>query len=410
LKRQRIRYADWSVAEYGAALRCLIKGRIARGPAPARLAARLAAQYAPATVYPLNFAHTGLAIALALFRARRPGRDEIVVPDYICPSVVQTVEAAGLRAIPAAIGADLNLTVDGVRAVLGERTLAVVAPHMFGSPAPIAAIETLCRAAGVFLVDDAAQVVGEAVGGRLLGTFGDVGLISFAQSKAVVTGVGGSGGVLLVNNADLDGEVRAVWQALPAPRGRLRALLDFLWNYQWQGWTGTSGYYFRRLGERLGWKRPAPQPARIANLDAAIALVQLARLPRLRSGRIACAQAYRAALPEGHGIGFPQYAPGRYLSRVMLSLPPATDLDALRAHLVRAGVETRLGYQTRVRPDCPDEPATAAARRLLGLPFSADLDERTIKEICNLLINALKSLPSIPPLPIQNNEASHSAL
>jgi dTDP-4-amino-4,6-dideoxygalactose transaminase len=410
LKRQRIRYADWSAAEYGAMLGCLLTGRIARGPAPGRLAASLAAQYAPATVYPVNFAHTGLAIALALFRARRPGCDEVVVPDYICPSVVETVEEAGLRAVPAAIGPDLNLTVEGVRAVLGERTLAVVAPHMFGSPAPIAAIETLCRAAGVFLVDDAAQVVGEAAGGRLLGTFGDVGLISFAQSKAVVTGVGGSGGVLLVNNADLDDEVRAAWNALPAPRGRVRALLDFLWNYQWRHWTGASGYYAERLAERLGLSRPAPQPARIAHLDAAIALVQLARLPRLRSGRIACAQAYRNALPESHGIGFPQYAPGRYLSRVMLSLPPGADLDALRAHLERAGVATRLGYQTRVRPDRPDEPATAAARRLLGLPFSAGLDERTIQEICNLLINALKSVPTISPLPTQNNEASHSAI
>jgi dTDP-4-amino-4,6-dideoxygalactose transaminase len=410
LKRQRIRYADWSAAEYGAALRCLVSGRVARGPAPGRLEAHLAAQYAPASVYPLNFAHTGLAIALDLFRARRPGRDEVVVPDYICPSVVQAVEAAGLRAVPAAIGADLNLTLDGVRAALGERTLAVVAPHMFGSPAPIAAIEALCRTAGVFLVDDAAQVVGEAAGDRLLGTFGDVGLISFAQSKAVVTGVAGSGGVLLINNADLDSDARAAWERLPAPRGRVRALLDFLWNYQWQGWTGTSGYYLRRLGERLGWKRPAPQPARISNLDAEIALVQLARLPRLRSGRIACAQAYRAALPEGHGIGFPQYAPGRYLSRVMLSLPPGTDLDALRARLARAGLDTRLGYQTRVRPDCPEEPATAAARRLLGLPFSAFLDERTIKDICNLLIITLKSVPSVPSLPTQNNETSHSAL
>lgn len=410
MKRQRIRYADWSAAEYGAVLRCLLSGRVARGPAPARLAARLAAQYAPSTVYPLNFAHTGLAIALDLFRARRPDRDEVVVPDYICPSVVQAVEAAGLRAVPAAIGADLNLTVDGVRAVLGERTLAVVAPHMFGSPAPIAAIETLCRTAGVFLVDDAAQVVGETAGGRLLGTFGDVGLISFAQSKAVVTGVAGSGGVLLVNNRELDGELRAACERLPAPRGRVRALLDFLWNYQWQGWTGSSGYYFRRLGERLGWKRVAPQPARIANLDAEIALAQLARLPRLRSGRIACAEAYRAALPEGYGIGFPQYAPGRYLSRVMLSLPPATDLDALRGRLARAGVETRLGYQTRVQADRPDEPATAAARRLLGLPFSAELDERAIRDICNLLINTLKSVPTVPPLPIQENETSHSAL
>jgi dTDP-4-amino-4,6-dideoxygalactose transaminase len=383
LIRHALSYADWSGAEYAAAAGCLLRGRVADGPQPALLAAELAARYAPSAAFPVNFGHTALAIALDLFRARAPERTEVLVPAYICPSVVQTVTAAGLRPVAVDVGADLNLLPESVAAALGPATLAVVAPHMFGCPAQIGAIEALCRQAGVFLVDDAAQVVGETCDGRLLGTFGDVGLISFAQSKAVVTGVRGSGGVLLVNRPEWVAAASAACAALPAPRGRLRAFAYFVWNYLWARHTGKSGYYLTRLGDRLGVPAPAPEArARISNLEAALARVQLRRLPALRAARIRVADQYRAALG---GAGFTQYAPGRALSRIMLTLPPGVALAPFRAALLRAGVATRLGYTIPVDPDQPHAQAAALAQRLFGLPFAARLQEREINDICSIV-------------------------
>lgn len=396
--RHPLRYADWSWREYAAAARCILSGRVRNGRNPDRLATRLAAMYAPSTVYPVNFGHTALRLALDVFRAAAPARTEVVVPAYICPSVVQTIEAAGLTAVPATVGADLNLLPSAVGAAITQATLAVIAPHMFGCPARIAEIESLCRDAGVFLVDDAAQVVGERCDGRLLGSFGDVGIVSFAQSKAVVTGVRGSGGVLLVNNPELDAPLRSAWARLPAPRGRLAAFAHFVWNYQWSRHTGDSGYYLQRLGEALG-RSPsanAGDAARIANLDAAIALVQLARLPRIRERKIAAAQAYRAALARIPGVGVPQFAEGRYLSRIMLSLPPDADLATVRAELKRRGIDSRLGYQDPVRAGQPDDPALARARRLLGLPFGGAMTTSGIEEICGALRSALAAAQAHP--------------
>jgi dTDP-4-amino-4,6-dideoxygalactose transaminase len=407
LSRYRIRYADWAAAEYVAALRCLMSGRVAHGANPARLAECLSATYAPSTVYPVNYGHTAIHIALKLFRARRPDRTEVVVPAYICPSVVQAIEAAGLAVIPAGIGPDLNMTAPTLRAVLGANTLAVIAPHMFGCPANIGEFERICRAAGVFLIDDAAQVVGEASGGRVLGTFGDIGLISFAQSKAVVTGVRGSGGVLLVNNPEFDSDARAACQALPVPTGRVGAFVHFLWNYMWLRYTGNSGYYLARLGERLGVRSRTPsRAARISNLEAGIALAQLKRLASLRAGKIAAAEAYRAAVAGIDVVGFPQYAPGRYLSRVMLSVPASINVVALRRELERKGIETRLGYLNPVCPGQPDEPAVAAARRLIGLPFGASLQRGEINKICSILSTAVLSAQSDLHSEINNNETS----
>lgn len=409
MKRHPLKYADWSWREYTAAAGCILTGRVKNGRNPDRLAARLAALYAPSTVYPVNFGHTAIGLALDAFRAIEPSRTEVIVPAYICPSVVATIEAAGLAALPVAVGTDLNLLPSAVAAAITPATLAVVAPHMFGCPARIADIESICRDAGVFLVDDAAQVVGERCGGRLLGTFGDAGIVSFAQSKAVVTGVRGSGGALLVNNRDLDDRLRASWAALPAPTGRLAAFIHFVWDYQWSRRTGNSGYYLQRIGEALGRTAHVPAgPARIANLDAALALAQLARLPRIRERKLKAAQDYHTALARVPGVGFPQFAAGRYLSRIMLSLPPDTDLDLVRAELKRRGIDTRLGYQNAVRPGQPDDPALARARRLLGLPFGGAMRTSDIEEICGALRSVLAAA-QVHPVERKQNEPYQTA-
>ncbi|UUZ56832.1 DegT/DnrJ/EryC1/StrS family aminotransferase [Massilia sp. H-1] len=231
-----------------AAAGCLLSGRIADGPHPARLAAALAARHAPSAAFPVNYGHTALAIALDLFRARAPGRSEVLVlrPTF-ARAWCRRSPRPGLRAVAVAVGPDLNLTPAGGGGGArpghagGRR-----APHVRLPGADRRHRGTVLKQAGVFLVDDAAQVVGETSEGRLLGTFGDVGLISFAQSKAVVTGVRGSGGVLLVNRPEFEADARRACEALPLPRGRLRAFAYFVWNYLWAARTGKTGYYLAR--------------------------------------------------------------------------------------------------------------------------------------------------------------------
>lgn len=404
MKRFRLRYADWSWREYAAIAACILRGRIAAGPDAGRLAQELNALYAPSATHALDFGHSALRIALDAFRELEPGRKEVIVPGYICPSVVDTVRAAGLEPRAAEIGPDLNIDAASVRSLLGPDTLAVVVPHMFGCPAAVGEFERMCRQAGVFMIDDAAQVVGERVEGRLLGSFGDAGIVSFAQSKAVVTGVRGSGGILLVNNPRLQDALARRCRGLAPARGRLGALADFLWNYQWRGVTGNSGYYLLRLGRLLGRARPISGPmALISNLDAAIARVQLARLGHLCAEKKRVADAYRQALAALPSVSLPQHAPGRYLSRLMVALPPETDVAQFRKDLALAGVETRLGYTNAVTPGWPDTPNVAAARRLIGLPYTGTLQNDAINKICSILTKCLLK----QDLPASRNSTSH---
>ena len=281
------------------------------------------------------------------------------------------------------VGDDLNLSLDSVRQALNVDTLAVIVPHMYACPAPIEEIEALCSEAGVFLVDDAAQVVGVRVGGRLLGTFGDVGVISFAQSKTVVTGIRGSGGVLLVNRPTWAEEAGQLCGNLPSSSGRIGPLADFLWNYVGSPYTGHTGYY---LGRLLGLEPTASDAVtRISHLEASIALAQLARLDALLAEKTHIAQLYHQALQGYPRIQFPQFSSGRYLARVMLLLPQGASLGAVRSSALRFGVETRSGYAAHAPSDAIAPRAVALSQRLLGVPCRMGMTVSDTRAICAAL-------------------------
>ena len=367
----------------------LLRGRVHQGPNPALLKQRLGQMVAPSEVHLMNYGHHAIEIALKVFKRERPERDEVVVPAYICPSVIQAVTACGLQVRSVDVQSDLNMSPADMQAALSDRTLAVIAPHMYGCPARIVEMEALCEAANVFLIDDAAQVVGVQQGGRLLGTFGDVGVISFAQSKTIVTGIRGSGGVLLVNRAVWADPMRKACAALPPASGRLGPWADFLWNHVAHVYTGHSGYYLGRIAGALGWAHQGAAPATaISHLEAGIALAQLDRLDALLADKVRIAQAYHHALQQYPDLAFPQFAPGRFLARVMLLLPEGADMAAVRRAAMARGVESRLGYATWDGAKHAPK-AHVFAQRLMGVPCRADMTPADVEGVCAVIAASL---------------------
>lgn len=342
--------------------------------------------YAPSTVYLVNYGHHAITMALNMFKDLRPGCDEVIVPAYICPSVVAAVQACGLKAVSADVQDDLNLCPTAMQVAITPRTLAVIAAHMFGCPARIRDIEAICVQARVFLIDDAAQVVGVRDGGRLLGTFGDAGVISFAQSKTIVTGIRGSGGVLLVNKPALAAAARTAWQVLPEAGGRLGALLDFLWNYVWVAQTGHSGYYLARLLSAVrGPVVKSDRATRISNLEAGIALVQLTRLNRMIENKVSITAMFHSGLRPFQAIIFPQYQLDRFLARVMLLVPAELNMTHLRHVLNSRGIETRLGYAAYLSAGARAPNAEKMAQILLGVPYRSGMSKTDIETVCSVL-------------------------
>jgi len=165
-----------------------------------------------------------LTLTLKALKSMSPRR-EVVLPAFTCFSVPAAVAEAGLRPVLCDIDAS---TYDFDHALLertvGSDTLCVLAHHLFGSPSDVARIRLLCAKRGAFVVEDAAQAMGMAVGGRALGTLGDVGIFSFGRGKNVTCG---SGGVIVTDSEEIAGAVARECTHLETP-GSGEALADFV--------------------------------------------------------------------------------------------------------------------------------------------------------------------------------------
>ena len=170
-RMHRLHYAEWGAGEWLAALGAVARARAHSGPNLDIVRCRLGGIVGDRPIHLVNAGRNAIRLALDVFQKAQPQRDRVVVPGYICPSVVDAVLACGLVPVGADVGADLNVTPDSVLEAIDDRTLAVICPHMYGSPAPIAAVERICRDAGVFLIDDSAQVLGVDARRTALGHF-----------------------------------------------------------------------------------------------------------------------------------------------------------------------------------------------------------------------------------------------
>ena len=387
---QRLVYAEWNKAEYATILRALVSEH-SLGRAALELEERLGVFYPASRVLLVNRGRYALELALRSFAELHPARDEVLYPGFICDSVISTIERCGLRARPIDVTAEMNIDPQLVEDALSDRTLAVIAAHMYGCPAGIAEIERMCRARGVFLVDDAAQVVGIAAGDRPLGTFGDVGLLSFSQSKTVVCGGINAGGALLVNDPSLVERITRRWNLLPPGHYRGADLWQFLRNSLWESALAQPCYYWEALRRRLGVPISAMScpPSKIANTSAALALSQLDTLSQRVAGRRAVAALYQEELRALPSIGFPQYQPGRYLTRIMLELPPNEEVSVCRAALRRLGIQTRRAYQTDEKRGAALTQSLLASHGMVEVPSHSQMDRSNVKSVANALGEAL---------------------
>ena len=202
--------------------------------------------------------HTGsAALHLALLALGvRPGQ-RVLLPTYVCAAVLNAVRYAGAEPILADVDpATANLDPSDVRRRLKPRTAAMIVPHLFGRPAPLAELRRL----GVPIVEDCAMSLGTKTGRG-----GEISIFSFYATKMMATGHGGavvaSSRALAGRIADLveydnrdDDRVRYNYRmsGLVAAVGRaqLRKVPDFVKRRR-----RIAEYYFRTLG--LGKPPPA---------------------------------------------------------------------------------------------------------------------------------------------------------
>jgi dTDP-4-amino-4,6-dideoxygalactose transaminase len=130
------------------------------------------------------------AILMAL--KQRSGRRQVIVPAYSCPTVVQSVLAAGLEPVLCDVDpGTLDLDREALGNLAGRATLAIVAVHLYGWAQDVRDLLALRDAEGIALIEDAAQAFGARLGGRMVGTWCEAGLYSMGRGKCIPAGGGG---------------------------------------------------------------------------------------------------------------------------------------------------------------------------------------------------------------------------
>jgi dTDP-4-amino-4,6-dideoxygalactose transaminase len=128
----------------------------------------------------------------ALILALEPG-EEVIVPSFTFVSTANAVALRGAVPVFVDIRADtLNLDERLIEQAISERTRAVVPVHYAGIGCEMDAILQIAHAAEIAVVEDAAHAIGCRYRGRVLGTIGDLGCLSFDGQKNVTCGEGGA--------------------------------------------------------------------------------------------------------------------------------------------------------------------------------------------------------------------------
>ncbi|NWG46866.1 MAG: lipopolysaccharide biosynthesis protein RfbH [Alphaproteobacteria bacterium] len=212
---------------------------------------------------------TALTTDLAGDRPLRPG-DEIITCATGFPTTVNPILQNGL--VPVFVDVEIptyNIDVRQLEAALSPRTRGIVLAHALGNPFDLASITAFARAHDLFLVEDCCDALGATYGGQPVGSFGDVGTLSFYPAHHITTG---EGGAVFTRNARLGRALESLrdWgRDCWCPPGSDNTCKN---RFGWQLGSLPEGYDHKYTYAHLGYN------LKMTDLQAAVGVAQLDRL------------------------------------------------------------------------------------------------------------------------------------
>ena len=351
---------DIGQEEIAAVTEVLQSGMIAQGKRVAELEERWAAYTGAKHAIAMG---NGTLALMSIFSGLGLGPgDEVITVAHTFAATANAILYTGATPVFVDIEPDTYL-IDAKRiaAAITPRTRAIVPVHLFGLVADMEMIQAIADRHGLAVIEDACQAHGATFRGRPAGSFGH-GAFSLYATKNMTTAEGG----FATTNDD--------------------ALADWLRLYRNQG--QRTRYQFEILGYNF----------RMSDINAAIGLAQLDKLPRNTARRQAIAARYDAAFadlpvrlpvtPEGRTHVFHQYT---------LDVGPAR--DAIIADLKAAGVGADVYYPIPVHRQAyimerglhADLPVTdAAAAHTLAIPVYPGLTDDELETVIAVVRAAIQ--------------------
>jgi len=247
-----------------------------------------------------------LSLYMAL-RALGIGRgDEVLVPNFTFIASANAVEMCGATPVFVDIDDDLHINISMAEKLVGKKTKAVMPVHVYGMACNMEAIMSFAEKHGLKVVEDAAQGVGITWNNKHVGTYGDIGSFSFFADKTITTG---EGGLLVTNNEE-------TYKKLLYVRN--------------QGRIDRGSFIHPEIGYNF----------RMTDIQSAIGLVQLEKLPDIISKKATILKTYQQNLDSRYEIIVPKSDKSNHIPfRVCTTV--AGGSEQLMQHLKENNIETR---------------------------------------------------------------------
>ena len=198
------------------------------------------------------------ALVLALKALDLPPGSYVATVSHTAVATVAAIELAGLKPLLLDIERDfMTLDPEALTRSLEKppgKISAVIPVHLYGQAADLDAILSLARQHGLKLIEDCAQCHGAALGGKRLGSIGDLACFSFYPTKNL--GAFGDGGAILDRDAAL--------------AARLKALREYGWRERYV--SDFAGHEFAPRRASGGGAAGEAETSRFATMRAAASI------------------------------------------------------------------------------------------------------------------------------------------
>ncbi|MCY4080028.1 MAG: DegT/DnrJ/EryC1/StrS family aminotransferase [Caldilineaceae bacterium] len=273
------------------------------------IAAMSQVQYAVA----VNSGTSALLAAMAALGIG-PG-DEVIVPGFTFVASISAIVYTGAVPVLAEIDRTFNLDPDDVKAKISPRTKAIMAVHMMGNPARLEELRRVADINNLYLIEDCCQAFGAAYRGRPIGSIGHVGAFSFNIYKTITSG---DGGMIITDDEEL--------------YRRAFAFHD-------------QGHSPLRTGVEIGRRPFLGLDFRCTELQAAVLLAQLRKLPTLIDRLQTSKRHFKAAIFDLPGLEFREVLdPEEEVATILTVILPDANVAAKIAAELDSKVVAEAGW------------------------------------------------------------------
>ncbi|MFA0691744.1 dTDP-4-amino-4,6-dideoxygalactose transaminase [Vibrio splendidus] len=313
----------------------------------------------------------------------QPG-DEIIVPSYTFVSTANAFALRGAKLVFVDVEPEtMNISPSAIEQAITSKTKAIVPVHYAGVACKMDEIMALANEHGLYVIEDAAQSIGNNYKGKPLGSIGHFGTFSFHETKNITSG--GEGGVLLINDQRFVEKAEIIREKGTNRKLFLRGAVD---KYSWVD-IGSSFL---------------PSEIQCAYLFA-----QLENLQEINGRRLELWNIYKSKLQslENEGIVTLPFVPEYSSNNAHMFYLKCQSIDersALIEYLNEQNIMAAFHYVPLHTSKCgkelgefcgEDVYTTMESERLVRLPLFYELRDDEVLTICGHVNDFLKANPAI---------------